>query len=348
MATVSINEFDIIVLNDKVDGKRHRLSTGKKSNARLLTWYKKHFEDEFKKLYVKKFGSPLSALITFKDYGEMVLDVTSDNRNEFSQREETQRFNKLCETFGDVDISDISVSSVLRWQKDSKFSPKTIRNYRSIFGQIMKMALYDELINKNPLEFAKAPKKVKKEVSIFSEDEVRLLISKTDGQFKNVLQFNFFQGLRGSELIALRWSNVDFKNNLITVDTRIREGIEDETKSKTVRVLDILPQANEALIRQRRLTGIKDDYIFVTQYSKPYRTPDTLTVKLKTVCDDLGIKRRPFHDTRKTCNTLYKQYGMNNDWVLSQLGHVEDGVNREFYTGRIVPDFSEIGRVLVG
>jgi len=34
------------------------------------------------------------------------------------------------------------------------------------------------------------------------------------------------------------------------------------------------------------------------------------------------------------------------DLILDQLGHVEDGVNREYYTGRIKPDISKIGRVL--
>ena len=34
------------------------------------------------------------------------------------------------------------------------------------------------------------------------------------------------------------------------------------------------------------------------------------------------------------------------DWILDQLGHVEDGVNREHYTGKIKPDLSKIGRVL--
>ncbi len=52
------------------------------------------------------------------------------------------------------------------------------------------------------------------------------------------------------------------------------------------------------------------------------------------------------HTVRKSCNTLLKQYGMPQDWILDQLGHIEDGVNREYYTGKIKPDLSKIGRVL--
>ena len=347
MAKVIVNKFGIIVLDDKVDNKRHRLSTGKKVTDRLLNWYQNHFEDEFKKLYNHKFGSTFNTgLVTFKKYGQMVLEITKNNRNEFSQREETQRFNRLCETFGDMNIEDIRVSHVVKWQNDCGLAPKTVKNYRSIFNQIMEMAHYDELIRKNPLKFVKAPKKIYKEVQVFNQDEIKILINNSRGQFKNILMFNFFAGLRGSELIALRWSDIDFKSNTITIDTRIREGKEDVTKSKRVRIIDMLPQAKIALKSQRLLTGIKNDYVFLTQYGKAYKTPEVLTVLLKELCVYSNIQIGTMHTIRKSCNTLLKQYGLPNDWILDQLGHVEDGVNREHYTGKIIPDLSEIGRVL--
>ena len=346
MAKVVINEFNIIVLDKTVEGKRHRLSTGKKVTDRLRIWYETHFDEEFEKLYNKKFDITPTGLITFREYGELVLEITKGNRNKFSQKEETQRFNKLCETFGEMEISEIKVSTILKWQLESGFAPKTIKNYRNIFNQIMEMAHYDEIITKNPLKFAKAPKRIIKEVQIFSLEDVKLLISESHGQLQNVLLFDLFAGLRGSELIALRWNDVDFQNNTIRVDTRIREGDEDQTKSKRIRVIDMLPQARKALKNQQRITGIKNDFVFVTQYGKGYKTPKTLTEQLKKLCKKCNIQTGTLHTLRKTCNTLLKQYGLPTDWILDQMGHVEDGVNREYYTGRLVPDFTEIGRVL--
>lgn len=347
MAKVTVNKFDIIVLDAVYNGKRHRLSTGKKATNKLLNQYKKYFEDEFQKLYNQNFSSSSNTgLISFKDYGKKVLEITKNNRNEFSQKEETQRFNRLCETFGDMNIEDIRVSHIVQWQNDCGLAPKTVKNYRSIFNQIMEMAHYDELIKKNPLKFVKTPKKIFKQVLVFNQDEMKILIDNSTGQFKNVLMFNFFAGLRGSELIALRWSNIDFTLNTVTIDTRIREGVEDVTKSKRVRVIDMLPQARKALINQRLLTGIKNDYVFLTQYGKPYKTSNVLTVLLKELCVYSKIKIGTMHTIRKSCNTLLKQYGLPNDWILDQLGHLEDGVNREHYTGKIIPDLSKIGKVL--
>lgn len=346
MAKVTVNKYNVIILDGTVDGKRHRLTTGKKADKRLLEWYKRHADDEFFKLYGEKYPTRSNKVLTFKEYGEYILEISSNNRNSFSQREIMQQFKKLCETFGDMDLAEIKASHILKWQNSCGFAPKTVQNYRGTLNLILKMALYDEIITKNPLTVVKPPKKVYKETFVFSQEDMQLLISKSSEQFRNLLMFNFFAGLRGSELIALRWDDIDFNSNTIRIDTRIREGIEDITKSKRVRIIDMLPQARKALKQQRLLTGLKNDFVFVTQYGKPYKTPNVITKLLRDLCVECGVSVGTMHTVRKSCNTLLKQYGMPQDWILDQLGHVEDGVNREYYTGRIKPDMSKIGRVL--
>lgn len=346
MAKVTVNQYSIIILDDTIDGKRHRLTTGKKSNTRLLSWYEKHFNEEFTKLYERKFGKLSQDFITFKEYGEMIIEITKSNRNQFSQKEEIQRFKTLCMTFGEMDLIDIKPSHIVRWQNDCGFAPKTIKNYRGTFNLVLEMALCDELITKNPLRFVKVPKKEHKEVKIFNQDEMKVLIDSATGQLRNILLFALFTGLRGSELIALRWSDIDFNSETITIDTRIREGIEDVTKSKRVRIIDMLPQARDALKKQKFLTGLKNDFVFVTHYGLPYVKPSNISESIKDLCAKFHIKQGTLQTLRRSCNTLLKQYGLPNDWILDQLGHIEDGVNREHYTGKIKPDLSKIGRVL--
>ena len=346
MAKVTVNKYGVIILDDRYEGKRHRLTTGKKSDARLLKWYKKHFDEEFTKLYEHKFRKISQNTILFKEYGALVIDITKNNRNEFSQKEEIQRFTTLCKTFGEMNLTDIKVSHIVKWQNDCAFASKTIRNYRGTLNIVLEMAVCDDIIIKNPLRFIKAPKKDYKKVEIFRQDEMAVLINKATGQLKNILLFTLFTGLRGSELIALRWKNIDFNTETITVDTRIREGVEDVTKSKRVRIIDMLPQAKEALKKQQLRTGLKNDFIFVTQHGKPYIKPSNISEAIKSLCKQCNIKEGTLQTLRRSCNTLMKQYGMPNDWILDQLGHMDDIVNREHYTGKIKPDLSKIGRVL--
>ena len=346
MAKVTVNKYGIIILDDSYEGKRHRLTTGKKSNTRLLKWYEKHFSEEFIKLYENKFGKVSQNLISFREYGSMIIEITKSNRNQFSQKEELQRFNKLCKTFGEMDLTEIRASHIVKWQNDCGFAPKTIKNYRATFNAVLEMALCDEIIAKNPLRFVKVPKKVHKEVEFFNQNEMKVLVGSATGQLQNVLLFTLFTGLRGSELIALRWHDIDFHAETITIDTRIREGIEDVTKSKRVRIIDMLPQAKEALKKQQLRTGLKNDFVFVTQYGTPYVKPSNISESIKSLCKQCHIKEGTLQTLRRSCNTLMKQYGMPNDWILDQLGHIDDGVNREHYTGKLKPDMSKIGRVL--
>ncbi len=345
MARVITNTHNIIVLDKTVKGKRHRLSTGVKADKRSLKWYEKNSDDEFYKLYNQKFNISTFKTISFKEYGTNITRITGQNRNEFSQKEEEMRMRKLSEYFGNIDMSDINASLIAQFQNECGLAPKTIRNYRSTLNTVLEMALYDEIITKNPLHVVKAPMSVHKEVFVYNTDEMSKLISLATNQFKNILQFNFFAGLRGSELIALRWKDIDFEYKTIRVATRIREGKEDVTKSKKVRILDILPQSEKALRQQMERTGL-NEYVFVTQYGKRYKTPDVLNESFQKLCHKAKLTIGTFHTTRKTCNTLLKQYGLQQDWILDQLGHVESGVNREHYTGRIKPDLSKIGTVL--
>ncbi len=346
MAKVIVNKYGIIILDGSVDGKRHRLTTGKKSNDRDLKWYKRNIDTEFFKLYEEKFGSKKNDTITFKEYGTYILQISDGNRNKFSQQEVEQQFRKLCETFGEVQISDIKASHIMKWQNECGYAPKTVQNYRGTMNIIFKMALYDDIISKNPLSVVRLPKKIKHEVQIFNQSEIKILVDSATGQLKNMLMFNFFAGLRGSELIALRWHDIDFNANTVRVDKRIREGDEDVPKSKTTRIIDMLPQARIALKNQQLLTGLKNDYVFLAQRNKPFRKPSNISEAIKSLCISCNIKRGTLKTVRKSCNTLLKQYGLPIDWILDQLGHVEDGVNREHYTGKLKPDLTKIGRVL--
>jgi len=127
-------------LDGTVDGKRHRLTTAQKADKRLLSWYERRADDEFFKLYEKKFGAATNESPTFQEYGSMILEITSRNRNQFSQYDETKRFNQLCKTFGKMRLTDIKASHIMKWQHECGLAPKTIRGQRSIFNMILEMA----------------------------------------------------------------------------------------------------------------------------------------------------------------------------------------------------------------
>jgi integrase len=197
----------------------------------------------------------------------------------------------------------------------------------------------------NPLHVVAGPKICYKEVKVFSEKELSTLITSAKGQLKHMIQLVAFSGLRASEMIALRWSDINFKTKTIKVSKRIREGIEDIPKSKRTRIVDMLPQAIQALKAQYKLTHDKE-YVFLNRLNTPYKRANNITASIKQLCEKANISIGTLQTLRRTCNTLYKQYNLPNDWILDQLGHMQDDVNRNHYTGRLKPNLSKIGKVL--
>jgi len=341
-----VNAYGMLILDGMIEGKRHRFSTKKRATFWNILKYTCQIKTAFMHLYEERFDTPSITEENFRTYGLHILENTKNYRNLFSQREELSRFRKLCRTFGPMLLGDIKASHILKWQNNFNMAPKTVINYRGTLNIIFKYAVYDELMSSNPLSVVRAPKVIRKEVQVFKEREIMLLLKYTTGQLHNIIQFVAFKGVRAGELIALRWSDIDFEEDTISISKRIREGNEDIPKSKRNRVLDMLPQAKEALTRQAQLTKKRSEYIFTTRFGKPYKRSNKISAAIRRVCKKVHINGGTLHTLRRSCNTLYKQYGLPNDWILDQLGHMQDDVNRRHYTGKIKPDLSHIGTLL--
>jgi|GEM_PF-3351515 len=207
------------------------------------------------------------------------------NKYVYHSRISEKKFREIVKLFS-LDLEADQTANI------TGLSRNTIKNYRATINAILEMALCDELIHKNPLKFVKVPQKQYREVHIFNQAEMKVLIESASGQHMNILLFTLFTGLRGSELIALRWHDIDFNAETITIDTRIREGIEDVTKSKRVRIIDMLPQAKQVLKMQQRLTGLKNNFVFVTHTGAPPVSNQATSVNRSRDCANNATSKR--------------------------------------------------------
>lgn len=353
---VYANQHDIITLDSDMFGSRKRISTGKKSDKRLITWYEKNFDESFKSLYDEKFKPQKEDFndLTLRYYGTMVLDLTSENRREYVQATAVKMFNRVCnfqmsdnKLFGDMMLTDIKSIHIMKWQKECGYSYQTLSNYRSYLNLVLQTAMNDDIIRKNPIISVKLPPKVLvRKMRFFSESEIKTLINTAKGQLKNYIQLCCFSGLRGSELVALRWDDIDFEKGSIRVDSGIVSGHEDETKSTKTRYVPMFKQAKEALIRQRKKSGLRE-FVFINPYGDNYHGSATMNIAFRKMMKKNDLGDGTIHDLRRSFNTLLKQYGYPKDWILDVIGHVSESVNRDHYTGHLNVDMSKIGNIIL-
>lgn len=141
----------------------------------------------------------------------------------------------------------------------------------------------------------------------------------------------FFTGMRPEELIALRWADIDWRRQTLRVQrVRTFKGSErDGTKTDTVREVDLVPQAIEALKAMRPFTELKRDKagkeadVFENPVTgRPWHDERSQrdhywTPSLKR----LGIRQRRAYCTRHTFCTVALMAGVNPAYIASQAGH---------------------------
>lgn len=355
ISRVFANQHGIITLDSDMFGTRKRISTGKKSEKRLISWYEKNFDSEYEKLYIEKFNPKRSDFsdATLREYGDIILNLTSENRRAYVHETVLEIFSAICDfeifpkmKFGDMKLVDIKMLHVMKWQKECGYAYSTLKNYRGYLSMVLEAATNDDLIRKNPVKLVKLPKKTSHREKIFySEDEIKQLIQTADGQLKNYIQLCCFTGMRGSELIALRWKDdIDFDKGIIRVDTRISHNNEDETKSRTIRFIPMFKQAREALLAQRMRSGLRE-FVFIDRKGNNFKSTENMNIPFKKMLEKHNLRNGSIHDLRRSFNTLLKQYGYPIDWILDIMGHMDDKVNRDHYTGHINVDLDKIGQI---
>lgn len=82
----------------------------------------------------------------------------------------------------------------------------------------MKQAVLSGIIHTNPADNTKLPKIKRPELKPLMDDSVTKFLNAIRGhQFERLYIVDLFSGLRESEVLGLRWGDVDFESGQLTV-----------------------------------------------------------------------------------------------------------------------------------
>lgn len=336
----------IIYIHVLLEGVRYRVSTKLKATPPNLdnveaNWYKflKRNNEIMPKQSNENKGDVLEQKPKklFRDFAFESLKAGEEMRRGFTNKTYIQVLKRdILPYFGDSDITEITPLKVKSWQNEllKKLKPQSFNNTRAIFNTILKDALAEELITKNPLSLVKRPKAEKTKINPFSLEEVQEIISKTDGWFKNYLTLAFFSGARIGEMIALKWSDIDFDKNTITINKSMRSSVIGKPKTKSsIRVIDMLPVVRNALLKQYDLTGDMGN-IFVSTRKKGFASSTALlNTHWYKLLRKLNISKRTLYQTRHTFASIMISKGEDPVWVgCKMMGHENISVTLSVYT----------------
>ena len=153
------------------------------------------------------------------------------------------------------------------------------------------------------------------------------------------LLISLYSGIRIGELCALRWEDVDFKKNCLTINKTIqRVYIKDKDKNiskiiittpKTKNANREIPINKDFLEILKKVKSEKKNYILTG--NEKYIEPRTYRKYFNKILDELKIKHFNFHSLRHTFATNCISLGVDYKTVSELLGHANVNITLNLY-----------------
>lgn len=234
---------------------------------------------------------------------------------------------------------------------DELLSDWTIRGVYTLLGSILDHAVSRGYVSDNALrrlpkqERPRARNKTK--ARILDAEQLAKLIEHALPGYRVLIVVAVFTALRQSELLGLRWQDIDFESGQI----RVRHQLSRATRKEPARLLplktdagerdiDLAPELGRVLRSHKLASGYSkdDDFVFATETGRPIYYRNATERGLTKAADRAGLnpedlQRLSFHDLRHTAITHLIRSGADVALVQRFAGHSKPSITLDLYVG---------------
>ena len=235
-------------------------------------------------------------------------------------------------------------------------SARTVLHVHRILKQALSHAVKQGLLARNPADAATPPRPQSKQVTMWGPETVNIFLEAAEGsRYRDIYHLAVLTGLRRSELVGLKWENVDLvAARLSVVETLQRingkglvPGLPKTKRSRRSIILDsnALPvlhgvrgrQIEQGLIAGKawRNTG----YVFTQPDGGPV-DPELVTHDFAAIVRRSALPHLTFHGLRHAYATLALLTGVPDKVVSEKLGHSSIAVTMDIYS-HVLPGLQE-------
>ena len=229
-------------------------------------------------------------------------------------------------------------------------APQTVKNVRTALRSALSLAVRWELIARNVAAMTDAPRVHRPKVVPPSPADIRSFLAAVEHhRFGPLFTVATALGLRQSEALGLRWTDVDLETNLLhirrrtyRVDGRWHTGRTKTGQQRTIPYPDEIADA----FRRHRVKQLQErmrapewedtELVFANLSGGPLYGP-TVTRVMQQVMEEAGLERRRFHDLRHTAASLMLAMGVRLETMQETLGHASFRTPKDLYA-HVMPE----------
>ena len=322
---------------------------------------------EFTEIWKRDYGSKELAPSTYKCYCRML---------------ET----RLLPYFGHFYINKIKPTDIMKFydllEKDTQLvrkkgnngsktkkplSGKTILEHHRLLRAMLHKAVYWQLIVANPAERVQPPKARKPKRKSYDDEQTKMLLENLellpseDTKYKVAIILTVFTGVRLGELMGLEWTDVDFKNGIISIN-RSSQYLSDmgvftkvpktESSIREIAIPEfiifLLEEYKLWYEEQKSIYGelwTNSDRLFVQADGKPMH-PSTISKWFVKYVGQIGLPVINFHGLRHTNASLLVAQNIDIAVISARLGHAQISTTLDFYVHPLLSHNRKAGYAL--
>lgn len=211
------------------------------------------------------------------------------------------------------EIRQIHIKKIINKVKNLGLSPRTQKITLEVLNPIFKSAIANRIIIYNPCDGIKVKrpntkKRVKNASLLLREIYIAIKETFKDDIYLQALFMFALQGRRKSEILTLKWDNIDFDTKTYTLEN---------TKNGEEQTF-ILPDNIESLLLAMNTN--KEHYVFESP-TDPYQHIQNIQTHVNKLKKALNMPQFGIHYLRNVVVSAMAEQGVNNTFLSGALGH---------------------------
>lgn len=293
------------------------------------------------------FLDPRAGQVTFDEWSEDWLASKPDKRASSIARDRAALRTHFSPAFGHLALASVTpvhVRGVVSAMRRAGLSPKSVRTYVGTLAAIFNAAVDADLIARSPVRGFHLETVRPRERPTIAPTTLIDLADEVPGRFRVLILTAGILGLRWSEAIALRVSDIGFLTRTIDVrqtveevsgHVRVMPFTKTDASRRTIAVPPILLDEFARHLAEYRPGALDDDLVFVGERGGILRR-SFLARYLKPAAEAVGLpvgKREgiDFHGLRHIATSFMVSTGEHPKVMQSRLGHATPNLTLGLY-----------------
>jgi integrase len=261
---------------------------------------------------------------------------------------------QIIPTIGEIELQKLKPADVAAWLtvmhqglRGQQRTPRTIIHAYRVLRAALQAAVRHDMVARNVADHVEPPKPKKREVAILKATEVPAVLEALKGhRLYPMVALALSTGARRSEILALRWCDVDLKHGTLRIEHSLEQtkaGLrlkapKTESGKRSIMLpafaVTMLNEHRKAQLELRLQLGMgkpeSEAYVFSNHDGSPI-SPNNFSVMWHRAVAQAGLPKRTFHSLRHSHASALIHAGLDVVRVSRQLGHSSPTITLSTY-----------------